>query len=93
MASYLKFYYESNIFEIFVGLNDVHWLTCVMQSKSLKNLDKVVCNLSAKKCKISMETFQIDELGKSKGNQHEFSIIICFLRIITNMFQTLFHIC
>jgi hypothetical protein len=44
---------------------------CVMQRKNLKKLDKIVCNLSAKECKIFMEMLQREELGGSKGNQHE----------------------
>jgi hypothetical protein len=42
-----------------------------MQRKNLKKLNKIVRNLSAKKCKSFMEMLQREELGGSKGNQHE----------------------
>ena len=42
-----------------------------MHSKKLKQLDKENCNLSSKQCKILKEMLQRDELGESKGNQHE----------------------
>jgi hypothetical protein len=43
-----------------------------MQSKNLKKLNKIVHNLSAKDHKKFMEMLQIEELGGSKGNHHEF---------------------
>jgi len=42
-----------------------------MQSKNLKKIDKMVRNLSAKEHKIFMEMLKKEELGGSKGNQHE----------------------
>jgi hypothetical protein len=42
-----------------------------MQRKNLKKLDKMVHNLSAEENKIFMEMLQKEELGRSKGNQHE----------------------
>jgi hypothetical protein len=41
------------------------------REKNLKKLDKIVRNMSAKKIKRFMEMFQRQELGGSKGNQHE----------------------
>jgi len=37
----------------------------------LKKLDKIVRNLSAKEHNFFMEMLQREELGGSKGNQHE----------------------
>jgi hypothetical protein len=44
---------------------------CVMQSKKLKKIDKIDRNMSEKEHKIFMEMLQREELGGSKGNQHE----------------------
>ena len=49
-------------------------MTCisVKESKNLKKLNKIVCNLSEKECKIFMEMLQREELlGGSKDNEHE----------------------
>jgi hypothetical protein len=43
----------------------------VMSNKNLKKLDKIVRNLSAKERKIFMKMLQREEIGGSKGNQHE----------------------
>jgi hypothetical protein len=42
-----------------------------MRRKNLKKLNKIVRNKSAKEHKIFMEMLQIEEIGASKGNQHE----------------------
>ena len=54
-------------------INYVYWLICVMQSKNLKKLDKVIHNISEKESERLRETFQTRKLllGGSKGNVYQ----------------------
>jgi hypothetical protein len=43
---------------------------CVMQSKNLKKIDKIVLNISENERKIFMEMLQREETCELKGNRH-----------------------
>ena len=49
------------MFELYVSLTNMYWLVCVMQSHKMRKLDKILCDLSAKKRKNLMEKLQKDE--------------------------------
>jgi hypothetical protein len=59
-----------------------------MQIKKLKKLDKIVHKLSAKERKRFMEMLQREELGRSKGNQHEGFLRLFFKVIYTYIPQS-----
>ena len=57
---------------LYIQINYVYWLICVMQSKNLKKLDKIVHNLSEIKHEILREMLQRGELlCGSKGNVYQ----------------------
>jgi hypothetical protein len=55
------------MFELYVSLTNMYWLVCVLQSHQMRKLDKILCDLSAKKRKNLMEKLQKDESGESKN--------------------------
>ena len=57
---------------LYIQINYMYCLICVMHSKNLKNLDKIVHNLSIKENESLNETLQRGELlGGSKGNVYQ----------------------
>ena len=56
---------------LYIQINYVYWLICVLESKNLKKLNKIVCNLSEKQHESSKEMLQKEDLlGGSEGNDH-----------------------
>ena len=52
------------MFELYVILTNMYWLMCVMQSQKVRNIGKILCNLSGEEHKNLMEKLQRDELGE-----------------------------
>ena len=52
------------MFELYVSLTNMYWLMCVMQSKRVRNIGKIFCNLSGEEHKTLMEKLQRDESGE-----------------------------
>ena len=57
---------------LYVQINYIYCLICVMHIKKLKKLDKIVHNLSKKECERLRKMFQRGKLlGGSKGNVYQ----------------------
>jgi hypothetical protein len=57
---------------LYVHINYMYCLVCIMHSKKLKKLNMIVNNLSEKECERLREMFQRgDLLGGSKGNVYQ----------------------
>ena len=51
---------QINLFELFVNFTNMYWLMCDMQSQKMRNIDKIITNLSPKERKTLMERLQRD---------------------------------
>ena len=56
------------MFELFINLTNMYWLMCDMQRQKMRNINQIICNLSAEKLKTLMEKIQRDESSEFKRN-------------------------
>ena len=62
-----KLFTKIIIFELYVSLNNMYYLLCIMQSHNMMKLDKIIFYLRLEECKILMEKLQKDESGERKN--------------------------
>ena len=62
------------MFEVYVSLTNMYWLMCVMQSQKVRNIGKILCNLSGEEHKTLIDNLHNDESGtESKSTiQYEY---------------------
>ena len=54
----------------------------------IRNIDKILYNISAKEHKTLMKTLHMDESGELKRNRYEV-VVILYSRIFTNIFKNI----
>ena len=59
-----KLFTKNIIFELYVSLNNMYILLCIMQNQKMTKLDKIVSDLGPEECKSLMEKLQKDESGE-----------------------------
>ena len=57
-------FYKKNIFELYVSLNNMYCLMCIMQSHKMMKLDKIIFYLGPAERISLMEKLQKDESGE-----------------------------
>ena len=55
-----KFFTKYIIFELYVSLNNMYCLLCIMQNHKMTNIDKIIYDLIPEEHKILMEKLQKD---------------------------------
>ena len=59
-----KFFINFFIFELYVSLNNMYCLMCIMQSHKMTKLDKIISDLGPEEHISLMENLQKDESGE-----------------------------
>ena len=59
-----KLFTKNIIFELYVSLNNMYCLLCIMQSHKMTKLDMIIFDLGPEERKSLMEKLQKDELGE-----------------------------
>ena len=62
-----KFFTKIIIFELYVSLNNMYCLLCIMQSQKMMKLDMIIYDLRPEERKSLMEKLQKDEQGEWKN--------------------------
>ena len=52
------------MFELYASLTNMYWLVCVLQSRKMRKLDKILYDISAEEHESLMEKLQKDESGE-----------------------------
>ena len=71
--------------ELYVSLTNMYWLVCVMQGHKMRNLNKIISDLSVEERKILMEKLQRDESGEYNTIQYDFFCLIFINNILRNI--------
>ena len=62
-----KLFKKYIIFELYVSLNNMYFLLCIIQSHKMTKLDKIISDLGPEERKSLMEKLQKDESGEWKN--------------------------